>query len=79
MEIGHLLLALNVDVEKECLDGSEAEEEAKAHVELLSLEVNILLPDRASFHVTTNALNGAFKYLLNLLVGIGAQECVLLL
>lgn len=74
-----VLLALTFGIEQKRLDSNVAQEEAEAHVQLLCLEVDILLPDCPCFHVTTNALNGAFKYLLNLFVGIGPQVMVLFL
>ena len=66
-------------VEERCLDGDVAEEEAEAHVELRSLEIDVLLPDRGGFHVLSDTLNCAFEHLLDLLVGVLAQRRMVML
>ena len=69
-----LLLGDGVIVEEGCLNSDVAEQEAEAHMELLGLKVNILLPNRSGLHVLSNTLNCAFKYLLNLVIGVSAKE-----
>ena len=74
-----LLLADDFIVEEECLDGHIAEQKAEAHVELLRLEVDILLPDRDGLHVLADTLNRAFKNLLNLIISVRAKRLVIIL
>ena len=70
----NLLLVDIFVVEEKCLHRNVAQQEAKAHMELFCLKVDVLLPDRSRFHVLSNALNSSFKDLLNLIIGIGAKS-----
>lgn len=69
-----LLLVDKLVVEEERLHRNVAQQEAKAHMELFCLEVDVLLPDRSRFHVLSNTLNCPLKDLLNLIIGIGAKS-----
>ena len=70
----NLLLVDIFVVEEKCLHRDVAQQEAKAHMELFCLKVDVLLPDRSRFHVLSNALNSSFKDLLNLIISIGAKS-----
>ena len=48
-------------------------------MQLRGLKVDVLLPDLACLHVTSNTLNSALKDLFDLLIGISAQILVLVL
>ena len=72
--MGNLLLVDVFVVKKKCLHRNVTQQEAKAHMELFCLEVDILLPDRSRFHMLSNTLNCPLKYLLNLIVGVCAKS-----
>lgn len=76
---GYLLLALNVVVEQERLDGDVTKKETEAHVELRCLEVDILLPNRTCFHVLAHALDGSLKNLFDLVVCILSNNLTVIL
>ena len=61
-------------VDEERLHRDVTQQEAEAHVELFRLKVDVLLPDRSCLHVLSNTLNCPLKYLLNLIVGVGAKS-----
>ena len=48
-------------------------------MKLCGLKIDVLLPDRACLQMAAHTLNGAFEYLLNLFISIGAQVLVLVL
>jgi len=76
--LGVLLIDL-INLEERSLDGSEAEEEAEAHVEHLCLEVDVLDPDLSRFHVLADVLDCSFKELLDQLVALGPEDLLVVL
>ena len=70
----NLLLVDMIIVEEQCLHRNVTQQEAKAHMELFCLEVDVLLPDWCCFHVFSNTLNCPLKYLLNLIIGVSAKS-----
>ena len=70
----NLLLVDIFVVEEKCLHRNVAQQEAKAHMELFCLKVDVLLPDWSRFHVLSYTLNCSFKDLLYLIIGIDAKS-----
>ena len=66
-------------IKKWGLDSHVAEKETEAHVELRSLKVNVLQPDRGCLHMLANTVYGTLENLFDLLVSVRAQQRVVIL